>query len=98
MPVTNDQFRAWLKKPREGRPRGLTQRAAAELLGIAPNRVWAMAREEPKPVRVSRQTARQIEVLEAAMQAEQERRDKEALRMVEDIRRMLRENPEEEVG
>jgi hypothetical protein len=76
--LTNDQFRAWLKKPREGHPRGLTQRAAAELLGIAPNRVWAMAREEKtllddfgevtgvlKPVAVSRQTAKQIELLEA---------------------------------
>lgn len=62
--MDNDQFRAWLKRPREGHPRGLTQRAAAELLGIAPNRVWAMARED-KPVRVSRQTERQIEVLEA---------------------------------
>lgn len=62
--MTNDQFRAWLKRPREGHPRGLTQRAAAELLGIAPNRVWAMAREKD-PVRVSRQTERQIEVLEA---------------------------------
>lgn len=63
--MTNDQFRAWLKRPREGHPRGLTQRAAAELLGIAPNRVWAMARDKPKPVRVSKQTAKQIEMLEA---------------------------------
>lgn len=62
--MTNDQFRAWLKRPRAGHPRGLTQRAAAELLGIAPNRIWAMTREK-RPVPVSRQTVRQIEMLEA---------------------------------
>lgn len=81
--MTGEELKAWRKS------RGLSQRAVAELLGIAQNRVWAMERKE-RPVPVSRQTERQIEVLEAIKAG----RDAEAVRMVTDIRRMIADNPE----